>query len=114
MVYNDGIINERRWSKKNRKSPFPYEDPQAIYAGVKTRLKTNRGFVYVYPPLTTQVVEDLKNMRFKIYRIDGKADPNKYANLDIAFIGDSQLHVAVFGSDFRQFTTELNGLFRGQ
>ena len=99
LLNNRGWINERWWDKTNRgRKPFPYDDPQAVDAGLKVKNKNHKGWVYVYPPLTPTIIDDLKNIKFNYYDLKGKMSVKEHGSLDIAFIGDSQLHTSVLGA----------------
>ncbi len=114
LLNNRGWINERWWEKTNRgRKPFPYDDPQAVDAGLKVKNKNHKGWVYVYPPLTPTIIDDLKQMNYKYYTLSGSADISEYGRLDMAFIGDSQLHTAVLGSGLpAMMDAAVNGRFR--
>lgn len=114
LLNNRAWINERWWEKTNRgRKPFPYDDPQAVDAGLKTRNKNHKGWVYVYPPLTPTIIEDLKKLEYAYYHLQGKPSVKEYGRLDLAMIGDSQLHTAVLGSGLPAIIqAETNGLYR--
>ena len=67
LLNNRAWINER-WHKTHRRKPFPYDDPQAVDAGLKVRNKDFKGWVYVYPPTSPSIIDDLKKYDLIIIR----------------------------------------------